>query len=121
MSAEDHDRPDPAQERRHTSAHAAWERARDLRLGAFLTARMCEVEIVACSEERAALMWVLDILPGWRNACAGHVPAAFVGRVDTVGWILRLVAHSRWRHHPEWEAAFHPQAAGPDPRPESAP
>ncbi|MFE9437018.1 hypothetical protein [Streptomyces sp. NPDC006640] len=107
----DHLQPDPAREAAFASAHDVWERERDQRLGEFIAARMREVEHHGCRAERAALFWILDVLPQWREARRGHLSdAAMRLRVDALGWVLRLTAHSAWHRHPEWSADFHPQA-----------
>ncbi|MFG2437898.1 hypothetical protein [Streptomyces sp. NPDC048508] len=110
----DHSLPDLEIEAHRTSAYDTWERERDLRLAHFLQNLMQEVEMDACPEERQALFWIVNVLSGWQKSrTANFVDPLTVAWADTVGWILRMVAHTRWHRHPDWLADFHPQAVGP--------
>ncbi|WP_406834899.1 hypothetical protein ACICHK_00460 [Streptomyces sp. AHU1] len=93
---------------------AAWAADRDSRFAAFLAQRMRIAETTSCHGELQALGWILTVLPAWTAARADSLedPTARAC-LDTVGWVLRQAAHSRWSRHPEWTPDFHPQAVAP--------
>ncbi|MFD9281097.1 hypothetical protein ACFWD7_28020 [Streptomyces mirabilis] len=99
----------------------AWQLARDHRLASFLEARLHDTELMSCTDELRAVAWIADVLPDWiseRDRTPGIDDPAHTARLDTVGWILRHVASSRWSGHPAWEKAFHPHAVAPPHHPQ---
>ncbi|MEU6277466.1 hypothetical protein ABZ871_34445 [Streptomyces populi] len=71
-------------------------------------------ETTRCRDELRALGWILTVLPAWTAARAdGLKDLTARACLDTVGWVLRQAAHSRWSCHPGWTPDFHPQGLVP--------